>query len=160
MGGPQEAKWPRICSNSKQNQDIDFAHQFLWPAGGIPGLSFQTPDGPWVYTTSNSTQTYHIKRIWGENVLSRVIDAVIAIHTAEALSALALDLVALPLVDEEDLVGVVEPADVLDPRQPRGNQLGVGEEAAEQQEGEDEGGAYRGGDVDVGSQTGYEVPCS
>ena len=43
MGGPQEAKWPRICSNSKQNQDIHrrsaFAHQFEWPAGRIPGLS-------------------------------------------------------------------------------------------------------------------------
>ena len=64
------------------------------------------------------------------------------------------------MVDEEYLVGVVEPADVLDPRQPRGNQLGVGEEAAEQQEGEDEGGTYRRGNVDVGSQTGYEVPCS
>ena len=105
------------------------------------------------------TYSYHVKRVWRENVLSRVIDAV-AIRTAEALPALTLDLVALPLVDEEDLVGVIEPADVLDPRQPRGNQLGVGEEAAEQQEGEDEGGTYRRGNVDVGSQTGYEVPCS
>ena len=118
-------------------------------------------------TSANSTQTYHIKRVRRENVLSCVIDAVaihititITIHTAETLSVLALNLVALPLVDEEDLVGVVEPADVLDPRQPRGDQLGVGEEAAEQQEGEDEGGAYRGGNVDVWSQTGYEVPCS
>ena len=67
-------------------------------------------------------------------------------------------MVALPLVDEEDLVGVLEPADVLDPGQPGGHQLGVGEEAAEEEEWQDEGGANGGGDVDVGCQAGYEVP--
>ena len=47
---------------------------------------------------------------------------------------------------------------MLDPRQPRRHQLGVGEEAAEEQEGQDEGGADGGGDRDVGSQAGDEVP--
>ena len=63
-GAPQEAKWPWICSNSKQNQDIHccsaFAHQFEWLASGIPGLSFRTPDGPWVLYTCS------IRHAWSE----------------------------------------------------------------------------------------------
>ena len=92
------------------------------------------------------SSAYHIERVELENVLSRVINA------------LAFDVEALPLVHEEELVGVLEPTDVLDPRQPRRHQLGVGEEAAEEEEGEDEGGADCCCDCDVGSQTGYEVP--
>ena len=98
------------------------------------------------------TEIYHVEWVGLKNVLSRVVNAVLSRRTR--------DVDAHPLVDEEDLVAVLEPADVLDPRQPGRHQLGVGEEAAEEQEGQDEGGADGGGDGDVGRQAGDEVPWS
>ena len=68
-----------------------------------------------------------------------------------------LDNVPLPLVHKEYLVCVLDPADVLYPRQPRRHQFRVGKEASEEQKEQDAGLAHSDGDCEVGGQTGYEV---
>ena len=64
---------------------------------------------------------------------------------------------ALPLVDEERLVAVHEPGEVLQPLQPDGDGAVLEEESPEQHEGDEDRGTDGESNVDAGRSTGDHV---
>ena len=63
----------------------------------------------------------------------------------------------LPLVDQQGLVGVHEPGEVLQPLQPDGDGGDLEQEPAEEHERDEEGRTHGQGNVNTGGSTGDEV---